>query len=124
MTASGFLPQITQATRITETTMTIIDKIYTNTFIDNIYSGNLLLEIADHLPQFVCTEKKYISKTNNDMYKRDYKNWNEQSFLDNLSIQNWKNDMQDVNEKCNDFIWHLESCVNRHAIKKLNKKEI
>ena len=28
MTASGFLPQITQPTRITETTMTIIDNIY------------------------------------------------------------------------------------------------
>ena len=44
------------------------------------------------------------------MYKRD---WNEQSFLDDLSIQNWKNDMQGVNEKYNDFIWHLESCVNK-----------
>ena len=59
------------------------------------------------------------------MYKRDYKNWNEQRFLDDLSIQNWKNDMQDVSEKYNDFIWHLESCVNIHApIKKLSKKEI
>ena len=90
MTASGFLPQITQPTRITETTMTIIDNIYTNTFTDNIYSGNLLLEIADHLAQFVCTDNKNISKTNDDMYKRDYTNWNEQSFLDDLSVQNWK----------------------------------
>ena len=54
--------------------MTIID----NTFTNNIYSGNLLLEIADHLTQFVCTENKNISKTNNNMYKRDNKNWNEQ----------------------------------------------
>ena len=47
------------------------------------------------------------------------------SFPEDLSIQKWKNDMQDVNKKYNDFIWHLESCVNRHApIKKLNKKEI
>ena len=85
MTASGFLPQITQPTRITKITMTIIDNIYNNTFTDNIYSGDLLLEIADHLAQFVCAENKNISKTNNDKYKRDYKNWNEQSFLDDLS---------------------------------------
>ena len=125
MTACGFLPQITQPTRITETTMTIIDNIYTNTSTNNIYSGNLLLGIADHLAQFVCTENKNSRKTNNDMYKRDYKNRNKQSFLDDLSIQNWKNDMQDAIEKYNDFIWHLEACVNRHApIKKLNKKEI
>ena len=125
MTSSGFLPQITQPTRITETTMTIIDNIYTNTFTNNIYSGNLLLEIADHLAQFVCTETKIINKKTKDIFKRVYKNWNEQSFLNDLSIQNWKNDLQDVNDKYNDFLWHLESCVNRHApIKKLNKKEI
>ena len=123
MTSSGFLPQITQPTRITETTMTIIDNIYTNTFASNIYSGNLLLEIADHLAQFVCTETKIINKNTKDIFKRVYKNWNEQSFLNDLPIQNWKNDLQDVNDKYNDFLWHLESCVNRHApIKKLNKK--
>ena len=84
--------------------MTIIDNIYTNTIqyntnnIYNIYSVNLLLEIAN-LAQFVCTENKNISKTNNVMYKRDYKNWNEQTFLDDLSIQNWKNDVQERSMK-------------------------
>ena len=58
------------------------------------------------------------------MYKRDHKNLNEQRFLDNLPIQNWKNDILDANEKYNDNIWHLETCVNRHApIKTLNKKK-
>ena len=52
MTASGFLPQITQPTRITETTMTGIDNIYTNSFTNNIHSRSLLLEIANHLGQF------------------------------------------------------------------------
>ena len=52
------------------------------------------------------------------------KNSNEQRFLDDLSIQNGKTDMQGVNETYNDFIWHLESCVNRYApITKLNKMD-
>ena len=42
MTTSGFLPQILQPTRITETTATIIDNIYTNNLTNDITSGNIL----------------------------------------------------------------------------------
>ena len=53
VTANGFLPQILQPTRITDSTMTLIDNIYTNNFSNDIYGGNLLLDIADHLVQFI-----------------------------------------------------------------------
>ena len=46
VTANGFLPLILQPTRITDSTMTLIDNIYTNNFSNDIYGGNLLLEIA------------------------------------------------------------------------------
>jgi len=57
MTSSGFLPMILQPTRITSETMTIIDNIYTNTFTSDSISGNILLEIADHLSQFIIVQK-------------------------------------------------------------------
>ena len=115
MTANGYLPQIIQPTRITETTMTIIDNIYTNTFNNDIISGNLLVEIADHLVQFVSVTKQANITSEHNYYKRSYKNWNEQSFLDDLSIQNWSSNHVNANDSYNDFIWRLKGCIDRHA---------
>ena len=44
----------------------------------------------------------------NNSYRRSYKNWNEQSFLDDLSIQNWSTNQENGNDSYNDFIWHLK----------------
>ena len=123
MTTSGVLPQILQPTRITESSSTIIDNIYTNNLSNDITSGNVLIQISDHLLQFSCINK-VISTDKTPYYKRNYSKFNEQSFLDDLSIQNWHN-QQDANTMFNDFAWRLESCINRHApVKKLNKKEL
>ena len=71
MSSNGYAPHITIPTRITDSSMTIIDNIYTNTFSNNIFSGNILAEIADHLPQFISIQRMkpdlYKSKT----FKRD-----------------------------------------------------
>ena len=48
----GFLPLIHQPTRITGRSATIIDNIFANNFEHESMSGNLLLKISDHLPQF------------------------------------------------------------------------
>ena len=61
MASNGYLPQITMPTRLTDTTMLIIDNIYTNTFTEDIFSGNIILQVADHLLQFI-TEQKTHSK--------------------------------------------------------------
>ena len=58
MTCNGYLPHITIPTRITDSSMTIIDNMYTNTFSNNILSGNILAKIADHLPQFISIQRK------------------------------------------------------------------
>ena len=120
------LPQITLPTRITDTSMTIIDNIYSNTFSHETFSGNIVIEIADHLLQFISVDHSKIEYKNNICYKRDYKNLNEQkSFIDDLTIQNWNNYLPDTNNQFNDFIWRLEECVNRHApIKKMSSREL
>ena len=59
-------------------------------------------------------------------YKRNCRNFSEDSFIANITIQKWYNDFKNVNDCYNDidFIFRLEGCVNRHApIKKLNQKE-
>ena len=53
MTSNGFIPQITLPTRITDSSMTLIDNIYSNMFLNNTFRGNDIIEIADHLLQVV-----------------------------------------------------------------------
>ena len=104
--------------------MTLIGNIYTNNFSDDIFGGNLLMEIADHLSQFIPVEKDTGNKAQPNYYKRDYTKWQDQNFLDDLSIQKWDNDLQDMNEIYDDFTWRFKSCGNRHAPrKKVNKRE-
>ena len=124
MTSNGFIPQITLPTRITDSSMTLIDNIYSNTFLNNTFSGNIIIEIADHLLQFVSIDTSKIEYNKFKYYKRNYRNFSEESFLADITIQKWKNDFEDVNDSYNDFIFRLEGCVNRHApIQKLNQKE-
>ena len=66
-----------------------------------------------------------INKITN-YYKHEYKNFKEDLFLADFSIQNWLNlENQNIDscEKFNDFLWRVNCCVNRHApMKRLRKK--
>ena len=123
-TSHGFIPQITLPTRITDSSMTLIDNIYSNMFLNNTFSGNIIIEIADHLLQFVSIDNSAIEYNKSTCYKRNYLKFSEESFIADITIQKLYNDFQDVNDSYSDFIFRLEGCVNRHApIKKLNQKE-
>ena len=112
MTSHGFIPQITLSTRITDSSMTLIDNIYSNMFLNNTFSDNIIIELADHLLQFVSIDNSKIEYNKSTCHKRNYLNVSEESFI------------ADVNDSYNGFIFRLEGCVNRHApIKKLNQKE-
>ena len=52
MNSNGYLPQINLPSRFTDTTMTLIDNIFTNTMNYNSFSSNILIQIAEHLSQF------------------------------------------------------------------------
>ena len=58
MTSFGYLPYINQPTRITESTVSIIDNLYGNNFSQNSSGGNILIQFADHLAQFVSIDKE------------------------------------------------------------------
>ena len=57
MAAQGFLPHILQPSRITEHTSTLIDNIFGNCIKHDSNSGNILLQFADHLCQFLTLSK-------------------------------------------------------------------
>ena len=77
MTANFCVPHITLPTRITPTSSTSIDNIYSNSInFSSGISGNLMSAISDHFPQFLILPKEIanLSKKHN-LFKRDTKNF-------------------------------------------------
>ena len=121
----GLIPFILLPTRIVGNSATIIDNIFTNNTSNTITSGNIITDFSDHFSQFISIEKRKFDFKSTTFYKRDYTNFSEQSFRDDVSIQNFNNDLANVDEQFDDFFFKLEGCVNRHApLKKLTNKEI
>ena len=57
LSSSGYMPLITKPTRITKSTATLIDNIFTNNSNETGHqSGILLNDMSDHLPIFTITE--------------------------------------------------------------------
>ena len=80
---------------------------------------------ADHFSQFLSINKEIIKPSTSNVFKRDFSSFEENMYIDDVSIQNWNNNLHDTNSKFNDFLWKIEECVNHHApIKKLTRKEI
>ena len=85
MTSRFFTPYILQATR--PKSKTLIDNILINTVEYPSDSGNLAIQISDHLLQFVILEeffKELVPKKLN-IYERSYQNFNEREFNETLT---------------------------------------
>ena len=116
---NGLLPQIHQPTGVTESSATVIDNIFCNNFDHETISGNLLIKISDHLPQLARVNKPAECYQSAEFYKHDNRNFDKDLFMDDFSIQNWtnlENANLDSNEKFNDFLCRVNSCVERHAL--------
>ena len=92
LTSSGYLPHILHPTRITESTSTIIDNIYSNNFEDNLIGGNIVVQYADHLAQFLSIEKNVDRVKPMDVFKQDYSNFDENTFLEDIATQDRNTD--------------------------------
>ena len=84
-----FLPHIIQPTRVTSTSITAIDNIFSNIISANIISGNLTATISDHVPQFLIAPEIFRNtpskKSNNS--ERDWNNFNQENLiLDYFSV--------------------------------------
>ena len=68
----GFLPKITQPTRVTEYTSSLIDNIFSNNIIDDTKSGNILLTLSEHFSQFVSVKRERLDYKNIIRFQHDY----------------------------------------------------
>ena len=101
MASSFFAPYILQPTRLSS--KTLIDNIFFISLEYCSHCGNLLIEISDHLLQFLILDgfvkEKAIPEIN--LYKRDIRNFNKDEFSRDVSDMDWENMVklkdQDVN---------------------------
>ena len=89
--SEGCINIIDKPTRITETTATLLDHMYTNLSNNSVNSGILTFDISDHLPTF-CTLSKKPVYTHKKILLRDIKKFNKDCFLDNINSLALKTD--------------------------------
>ena len=125
----AYLPFILQPTRISKDSYTLIDNIFFNTVEFQTISGNLSMNISDHLPQFLIV-KQFPSSCfkNKNVFKRDYKLFKQNLFRTDLISINWENIFQntgDVNEAFNKFLNTINSLLDKHApVRKLTNRQV
>ena len=91
LASNSLQPQIFLPTRISNNSKTLIDNnsvIYQAHWSKNAMSGNILLSISDHLPQFFKLPDFFSnsSPTKNNIIFHDWENFNNQSFLKDFEI--------------------------------------
>ena len=97
MLNSYFLPPyILQPTRITKRSATLINNIFANTYTANATSGNLVLRISDHLPQFLIVDNVKVNYKTLNYYKNNYSKFDEEKFINDFSLLNWANILNDL----------------------------
>ena len=72
LSSNGFLPLITRPTRVTATSATLIDNIFTNNLIDisSSFQGLLVTDITDHYPVFHIDRQTCMKEAEVFVYKR------------------------------------------------------
>ena len=128
LTSCLLTPFILQPTRLAS--KTLIDNIFFNSLEYQSYSGNLLIEISDHLMQFLVLEgfikEKSVPKLN--LYKRDFSSFNENEFNETILDLDWddliKLHNNDPNFSFNKFHNTITYYLDEFApYKKITKKD-
>ena len=128
MTSAFFSPFILQPTRLSS--KSLIDNIFFNSLEFSSYSGNLLIEISDHLMQFLIIEgfvkEKAIPEIN--LYKRNFKHFNDDEFSRSLYQLDWENivkiEDRDINASYSNFYRSITFLLDEFApFYKVSKKE-
>ena len=108
MSSYGLLPQILNPTREIGNSSTIIDNIFTYNISNSIQSGNILTNLSGHYSQFIMVNRDKLDAKTRVVYSRDYSKFSVDSFRDDVSIQNFDVEFDNVDDLINDFYFKLE----------------
>ena len=124
------VPHITLPTRITSTTATLIDNIFSNNLdFTHAISGNLTATISDHLPQFLIVPKDDIKVLKKQNLFRGDKNYDKASLVSEFINIDWKSilklDEANPATSFDNFNKKINEIIDIHLpLKKLSKKEL
>ena len=107
-------PIITKPTRITHSSQTIIDHIYSNCVDRNFTSGIIVDNISDHFPVFVSTSLKTTNPKVQRKMVRNYRNFDKIAFSDaikNINITASEN----ASEYYQEFMHKVNQITDEHA---------
>ena len=124
----SLLPCIHHPTRVSEQRALVIDNIYTNATNANITSGNIVMQISDHFPQFLILKNTQVGHDKLESFKYDYSRFKEDKFLDDFNQIDFtylENSDLDVNNEFDRFLKDLNTLTTKHApIKRRSRKEV
>ena len=112
------LPYILQPTRITESSATLIDKLFANTYSMNAIGGSLVSKISDHPPQLLIVDKIKVNYKILNYYKYDHTKFDEHNFINEFTVINWENISNtnlDANTEFNIFYDQISQFINSHV---------
>ena len=124
----SLLPCVHHPTRVSEHRASVIDNIYTNATNASITSGNIMMQITDHFPQFLILKNTHVSQSKSESFKYDYSRFKEDKFLDDFNQIDFtylEDSDLDVNNKFDRFLKDLNTLTNKHApVKRRSRKEM
>lgn len=126
MLTNSMLPYITQPTRFTGKTHTLIDNIYFNDISNECISGNLIPHITDHLPNFLMIPTVRSKPIRTKTIKRDYSNFDILEFREDLNSINFNEKIASISDanKSFDYLHNgLNLLFEMHAPHKLTTKK-
>lgn len=108
---------IKEPTRITQNTKSLIDLCITNTPEKITNSGVTHIGISDHSLVFMCRKTRYDRRNSRIIETRNYKNFNDKIFLQDVSQMPWMeiNTLNDPNEMWEQWREMFMICVDTHA---------
>ena len=111
----SFLPLITRPTRITASSATLIDNIFTNHIenLDHSTQGLLVTDVSDHYPIFHINNRSYIGESDIYVTKRIFSERNKQAFKIALNELDW-NEIYGASETNNAFHDTLGTLLNKY----------
>ena len=107
-------------TRITSTSASLIDHVYTNNVENITCSGTILTDISDHLPISALIEQPGVPdelSSNSPNLSRSYRNFDNEKFCQNLHSETWESVYQadNVNIAYDNFIKTFTMICDKHA---------
>ena len=129
MYSSSLLPLITHPTRISKTSQTLIDNIFSTIISDESKTGNITTVISDHFCQFVSLPISEKTDNDKEQYGRNFRNLNKGQASQDINNINWAYFLElgkrSPNLSLEKYLTQMNSIIDKHLpLKKLSKQDI